>query len=56
MKKALDNPNLGIKVIDVREAEGLTANHAKYANRETTNPYFLRTEIFRVVCVFRGST
>ena len=33
MKQVLDNPSLGIKVIDVREAEGLTAKYPKYAKK-----------------------
>ena len=33
MKQALDNPSLGIKVIDGREAGELTAKYPKYAKR-----------------------
>ena len=33
MKQVLDNPSLGIKVIDGREAGELTAKYPKYAKR-----------------------
>ena len=55
MKQALNNPGLGIKVIDVREAEDQTAkyaNHAKGKSAKRKIPPF--SNPFRVFGVFRG--
>ena len=53
MKRALDNPNLDIKRarpmrwrlrLSHGASQRITAKYAKYANRDLTNAYFLRTE------------